>query len=659
MVSVRGFLCLRYDDALFLEPWTMAGLIPQSFIDDLLDRADIVEVIDRRVRLKKSGRNYMACCPFHEEKSPSFSVSQEKQFYHCFGCGASGNAIGFLMAYENMDFPRAVESLAQLQGVEVPREELSEHEQKSQRVQQDLCALLEQSAHFFQQQLQRHPEAKKARDYLQKRGLSEAIIEQYGIGYAPPGWDNLMQHLLKTGWQKTQLLDSGMLVDREESGKRYDRFRDRVMFPIRDLRGRVIAFGGRVLTDEKPKYLNSPETPVFSKGRELYGLYEANRSKGTLQRLVVVEGYMDVVALAQFGLVGAVATLGTAAGTAHLDKAFRYSSEIVFCFDGDAAGRRAAVRALEVSLTTLRDQRHVRFLFLSEGEDPDSYVRKRGLDTFTALLEKAQPLSEYLFEQAGLGLQMDTAEGRAGLVSRSLPMLAKLPEGPFRQQMFIDLSMRTQMDAAVLTQMAGSVDIRTPFSAPDDQQIPALDHEFGSHQFDSYEPRGHEPEGHEPEDQEPKRHVPPAQAKKRVELNLPESALHLLLHYPHLYVQVVHELPRLRQSKLPPELLWLVQLIDLLQEHPQASRSRLLGLWHGRFGDDGSARLYELADRESLIASELLAAPQLQDILRRLLAVIEQDNPLESLIAKSRQGALTELEKHELTRLLKEKHSPR
>jgi DNA primase len=622
----------------------MAGLIPQSFIDDLLDRADIVEVIDRRVRLKKSGRNYMACCPFHEEKSPSFSVSQEKQFYHCFGCGASGNAIGFLMAYENMDFPRAVESLAQLQGVEVPREELSEHEQKSQRVQQDLCALLEQAAHFFRQQLQRHPDAKKARDYLQKRGLSEAIIEQYGIGYAPPGWDNLMQHLLKAGWQEAQLLDSGMLVDREESGKRYDRFRDRVMFPIRDLRGRVIAFGGRVLTDEKPKYLNSPETPVFSKGRELYGLYEANRSKGTLQRLVVVEGYMDVVALAQFGLVGAVATLGTAAGTAHLDKAFRYSNEIVFCFDGDAAGRRAAVRALEVSLTTLRDQRQVRFLFLSEGEDPDSYVRKRGLDTFTALLEKAQPLSEYLFEQAGLGLRMDTAEGRAGLVSRSLPMLVKLPEGPFRQQMFIDLSMRTQMDASALTQMASSVDIRAPFAAPDVQQEPVPDYEF---------------EGYEPEDREPAKYAPAKQVKKRVELNLPESALHLLLHYPHLHAQVAHELPRLRQSKQPNELVWLVQLIELLQEHPQASRSRLLGLWHGRFGEEGSARLYELADRESLIASELLAAPQLQDILGRLLAVIEQDNPLDSLIAKSRQGALTELEKHELTRLLKEKHSPR
>jgi DNA primase len=616
----------------------MAGLIPQSFIDDLLDRADIVEVIDRRVRLKKSGRNYMACCPFHEEKSPSFSVSQEKQFYHCFGCGASGNAIGFLMAYENLDFPRAVESLAQLQGLEVPREQLSEHEQKHQRVQQDLCALLEQAAHFFRQQLQRHPEAAKAREYLQRRGLSESIIEEYGIGYAPPGWDNLMQHLLKAGWQESQLLDSGMLVDREDSGKRYDRFRDRVMFPIRDLRGRVIAFGGRVLTDEKPKYLNSPETPVFSKGRELYGLYEANRSKGTLQRLVVVEGYMDVVALAQFGLLGAVATLGTAAGTAHLDKAFRYSNEIVFCFDGDAAGRRAAVRALEVSLPALRDQRQVRFLFLSEGEDPDSYIRKRGLDTFTALLEKAQPLSEYLFEQTGQGLRMDTAEGRAGLVSRTLPLLVKLPEGPFRQQMFIDLSLRTQMDAPALAQLASGIDAR-----------PAMPHIEADAPFQQ--------DGQEARMPEPDRPRSVAQTKKRLELSLPESAVHLLLHYPHLHTHAALVLPRLRQGGQQEELLWLVQLIELLQEHPQASRSRLLGLWHGRFGDNGSARLYELADRESLIASELLAARQLEDILDRLLATVERDSPLDMLIAKSRQGALTELEKHELTRLLKEKHT--
>lgn len=616
----------------------MAGLIPQSFIDDLLDRADIVEVIDRRVRLKKSGRNYMACCPFHEEKTPSFSVNQEKQFYHCFGCGASGNAIGFLMAFENLDFPRAIESLAQLQGVEVPREQLSEQEQKSQRSQQDLCALLEQAAAWYRRQLQQHPQAAKARAYLQQRGLSEAIIEQYEIGYAPPGWDNLMQHLLQAGWQEAQLLESGMLVDREETGKRYDRFRDRVMFPIRDLRGRVIAFGGRVLTDEKPKYLNSPETPVFSKGRELYGLYEANRSKNAVSRLVVVEGYMDVVALAQFGLAGAVATLGTAAGTAHLEKAFRHASEVVFCFDGDEAGRRAAARALEVSLPALREQRQVRFLFLGDGEDPDSYVRRRGLDAFTALLEKSLPLSEYLFEQTSTGLQLETAEGRAALASRSVPQLQRLPEGPFKQQLFIDLSLRTQLDVAYLQQMAGvaAVPLRAASERPDVQKD-------NPNQRDSNES------------------AKPAPAERaagrRIVLSLPESILHLLLHYPHLHQQALPLLPRLLQGQQTGELLYLVRLITLLRDHPEASCSRLLGLWHGQYGSDGSAKLYELANREKLVESELTAADQLQDALARLLLSIEKDDPLRQLIAKSRSGVLSELEKHELQRLLREKHS--
>ncbi|HQQ63050.1 MAG TPA: DNA primase [Pseudomonadales bacterium] len=629
----------------------MAGLIPQSFIDDLLDRIDIVDVIDRRVRLKKGGRNYMACCPFHEEKTPSFSVSPEKQFYHCFGCGASGNAIGFMMAYENLDFPAAVESLAQLQGMEVPREEVSELEQKSQRIQQDLCALLEQAAHFFRKQLQHHPDAQKARDYLQKRGLTEAIIEQFGIGYAPPGWDNLMQHLLQAGWQEAQLLDSGMLVDKEETGKRYDRFRDRIMFPIRDLRGRVIAFGGRVLTDEKPKYLNSPETPVFSKGRELYGLYEANRAKGSLQRLVVVEGYMDVVALAQYGMTGAVATLGTAAGTPHLDKAFRYTNEVVFCFDGDDAGRRAASRALDVSLSALREQRQVRFLFLSDGEDPDSYIRKRGLDSFNALLDKSQPLSEYLFEQAGVGLQLDSAEGRASLTSRALPMLARLPEGPFRQQMFIDLSLRTQVDPQSLSQMATNLDtrpVRASARIENTLQPDGANQDISGPHTDITAHSGI------PAGAISKKEIP--DKRPRIALNLPESALQLLLHYPHLHNTLAPALPRLRQAEMTDPLRWLTNLVNLLQEHPQASRSRLLGLWQGRFGDDGSARLYELADRESLIGSELLAAQQLQDVLARLLAQIERENPLELLIAKSRREPLTELEKHELTRLLKEKH---
>jgi DNA primase len=474
---------------------------------------------------------------------------------------------------------------------------------------------------------------------LRQRGLSEAIIEQFGIGYAPPGWDNLLQHLLRAGWQEAQLLDSGMLVDRDDTGRRYDRFRDRVMFPIRDVRGRVIAFGGRVLTDEKPKYLNSPETPVFSKGKELYGLYETSRSKQAPKRLVVVEGYMDVVALAQFGVTGAVATLGTAAGTAHLDKAFRYAGEVVFCFDGDEAGRRAAVRALDVSLPALRDQRHVRFLFLGEGDDPDSYVRRRGVDAFSALLDKATPLSEYLFEQASIGLQLDTAEGRAHLASRAVPQLLRLPEGPFKQQMFIDLSLRTQLDAAYLLQMGGD----SASTETAESRVPAG---TASEYSDARRVTVARRESIEPA------------SSGRIALSLPASILHVLLHYPHLNAQALPFLSRLQQGEPVGELLWLVRLMELLRDNPDASRSRVLGLWHGQFGSDGSARLYELADQENIVGGELKAAEQLADALKRLLVVVEKENPLQRLIAQSRERPLTELEKHDLQRLLQEKHNP-
>lgn len=617
----------------------MAGLIPQPFIDDLIQRLDIVEVIDRRVRLKKSGRNYTACCPFHEEKTPSFSVSPEKQMYHCFGCGVSGNALGFLMAYENLAFPAAVESLAQMAGVDVPRAPVDAQAQQVIRTQQDMYALLEQAAFFYCKQLQENPKAELARAYLKQRGLSEAVIATFGIGYAPAGWDALLQHLLASGWLEPQLIEAGMLVEREDSGRRYDRFRDRIMFPIRDVRGRVIAFGGRVLGDEKPKYLNSPETALFSKGRELYGLYEANRNKGELKRLLVVEGYMDVVALAQFGLAGAVATLGTAAGTVHLDKAFRYYSEVVFCFDGDAAGRRAATRALDVSLPALSEQRSVKFLFLAEGEDPDSYVRRRGLDAFTALVEKAQPLSQYLFEQLGQGLLLDSAEGRAALVSRALPQLARLPAGPFRQQMFIDLSLRTQNDRYSLEQAAEAADVR-----PASKRVSKSEH------LVEIEPSGLRTSARAPE-------VPAmADKKSRIELSLAQAAIHILLCYPPLHEQVTALSARLSVGVLAGEGLWLLRLAALIQEHPHASTSRLLGLWHGRFGDDGSgACLYALADREKLLTGEQQAAQQLQAILQRLLIQLERENPLQALIEKSRHEPITELEKHELKRLLTER----
>ncbi len=382
----------------------MSGRIPQSFIDDLLDRLDIVEVIDRRVGLKKSGRNFTACCPFHEEKTPSFSVNQEKQFYYCFGCGAGGNAIGFIMDYERMDFPRAIEVLADTAGLEVPREASAFQEQPQQK--KNIYTILEKAAVYYQQQLKEHPQKQRAVDYLKARGLSGEIARDFDMGYAPPGWDNLLNHLGQSDEDRQLLIDGGMLIEKEEENKLYDRFRDRIIFPIRDNRGRVIAFGGRVLGDDKPKYLNSPETPVFHKSKELYGLYQSRKANRQLQRLLVVEGYMDVVALAQHGINWSAATLGTATSTDHLNRVFRQCPEVIFCFDGDEAGRKAAVRALDSALPAMEDGRRARFLFLPQGEDPDSMVRAIGASNFIRLVEKAEPLEEYLFNAQADGLDL-------------------------------------------------------------------------------------------------------------------------------------------------------------------------------------------------------------------------------------------------------------
>ena len=321
----------------------MKGLIPQHFIDELLSRVDIVEVVDRRVPLKKTGQNYTARCPFHEEKTPSFSVNPDKQFYYCFGCGAGGNAIGFLMEYERLDFPLAIESLATVAGLEVPRERIENPEKVSRR--KDLHSLMEQAAQYYQRQLKQHDNSIRAREYLINRGLSGEIAKAFQIGFAPPGWDNLLKALGEDEESRQLLIDAGMLISGDN--KLYDRFRDRIMFPILDNRGQTVAFGGRVLGDDKPKYLNSPETDIFHKGRELYGLYQARKAVRNLERLIIVEGYMDVVALAQHGIPYAVATLGTATSEDHLRKVFRYCPEVVFCFDGDEAGRKF-IDALEL-----------------------------------------------------------------------------------------------------------------------------------------------------------------------------------------------------------------------------------------------------------------------------------------------------------------------
>lgn len=423
----------------------MAGRIPQQFIDDLLNRVDIVEVVDSRVPLKKKGKEYTACCPFHSEKTPSFTVSQNKQFYHCFGCKANGSAIGFLMEYEHLSFPEAIEELARSQGIDVPYEGGQRPDPAQKKAQTDLYDLMQQADQFFQLQLRQHTDSAKAVDYLKQRGLSGEIAKVYGIGFAPDGWDNLIKALGNTAEKEKALITAGMLI-KKDNGKCYDRFRDRIMFPIRDRRGRCIAFGGRILPKESPnadkdgaKYLNSPETPLFHKGRELYGLYEARQALREIPRLMVVEGYMDVVALAQFDVRYAVATLGTATTADHLQRLFQLTSEVVFCFDGDRAGKEAAWRALQMCLPEMRDGRETRFMFLPDGEDPDSYIRQKGKEGFEAEIKQSQTFSEYLFKQLTDEADISGIGGRAKLVETAKPMLSQMPEGVYRKLMFEQL----------------------------------------------------------------------------------------------------------------------------------------------------------------------------------------------------------------------------
>jgi len=407
----------------------VAGKIPPEFIDNLLSRVDVVDVINQRVPLQRAGSEYKACCPFHDEKTPSFTVSPAKQFYHCFGCGAHGSAIGFLMEYDRLSFPEAVEELATSVGLELPREIAFESGPDNR----PLYEILERAANWFASQLREHPTAPEAAHYLKERGLSGEVAATFRIGYAPPGWSNLLNSLGKTPQERELLQRTGLLS--EGRGKQYDRFRNRIIFPIRDSRGRVVGFGGRILGDDTPKYLNSPETPVFHKGRELYGLYEARQALKKIPRMLVVEGYMDVVALAQFGIRNVVATLGTATTADHLEKLFRITPEVVFCFDGDRAGRDAAWKALETALPLLRDSRQARFLFLPEGEDPDTQVRSEGAEAFAQRVEQAMPLSDFLFDKLAGEVDMTTLDGRARLVSLAQPHLERLPQGVFREMM--------------------------------------------------------------------------------------------------------------------------------------------------------------------------------------------------------------------------------
>ncbi|WP_133510752.1 DNA primase [Candidatus Thiosymbion oneisti] len=408
----------------------MAGRIPPEFIDALLARTDIVNLINSRVSLRKAGKDYQACCPFHDEKTPSFTVSPDKQFYHCFGCGAHGSAIGFLMEYERQEFREAVEELAQQAGMEIPVDGEGVRAGPDLR---PLYDLLDQTAQLYRRQLRQHPSAPRAVEYLKGRGLSGEVAAAFGLGFAPPGWDFLLGTLGGSAQVRERLLQGGLVI--EQDGRRYDRFRDRIMFPIRDRRGRVIGFGGRVLGDEKPKYLNSPETPVFHKGRELYGLYEAQQAKRRLERLLVVEGYLDVIALAQFGITYAVATLGTATSAEHLRLLLRAAPELIFCFDGDRAGRDAAWKALETALPLATGRQQIGFLFLPEGDDPDTLIRCQGRTEFEQHLDTATPLSDFLFDRLAAQVDMSSLDGRARLATLAKPLLDRVPAGLFRDML--------------------------------------------------------------------------------------------------------------------------------------------------------------------------------------------------------------------------------
>ena len=434
----------------------MSGMIPREFIDQLLTRCDIVDVINARVPLKKHGREYQACCPFHNEKTPSFTVSPNKQFYHCFGCGVNGSAISFLMEYEHLDFVEAIESLASSLGLEVPREEGKKRSPQQQLRNKGLADLMEEASSYYQAQLKRNA---GAIEYLKNRGLSGEVSQVYGIGYSQNSWDAVIKHL-SSRYRPEQIIESGLAIAKDNGGS-YDRYRDRIMFPIRNRKGQVIGFGGRVMGDDTPKYINSPETPLFHKGNELYGLYEARNATRKLERIVVVEGYMDVISLAQFGITYGVATLGTATTQQHIETLYRTVPEIVFCFDGDRAGKEAAWRALENTLPVLRDDKAIGFLFLPQGEDPDSLVRSVGKEAFEQLLTNSTSLSSYFLDALGEQFNISNNEGKARFLNEAIGLLRKVPESLLKDQLTQDVSKLTSVEKnAILKRLNSKSDIQ-------------------------------------------------------------------------------------------------------------------------------------------------------------------------------------------------------
>ena len=594
----------------------MAGRIPQPFIDEIVARSDIVEVIGARVPLKKAGREFKACCPFHNEKSPSFWVSPDKQFYHCFGCGAHGTVIGFLMQYEKMEFFDAVADLAQRAGLEMPREALKGSDPGSA----DLQNVMARAARFFEQNL---ADNERARRYVSARGIDAKTTAKFALGYAPDSWDALLTRFASREEDRRQILQLGLIVERDTRGGEraagfYDRFRDRLMFPIRDSRGRVLGFGGRVIDQGEPKYLNSPETPLFHKGRELYGLYEARQARADFSRLMIVEGYMDVVRLHQAGITYAVATLGTATTQEHLNKVFRLTSEVVFCFDGDRAGRQAAWRALENCLPLARDGRELKFMFLPEGHDPDTLVAQEGAEAFEIRLNAALPLSEYLIQQLMTDVDLSSVDGRAKLKALAAPLFARMPEGIYREMLADRLAAQVGMPAATLKKsFASESPKRTAWDRPE----------------------------------------PLDQRRGRISVgrgNLLTQAITLVLHHPTAAAAVPN--PEALGSLNKPGVAVLKELLLQAATAANPSTGMLLERWREL---PEYARLTELAMAEPLVADPESAAKELHMAVEKLLEEYGPGRRMDELLRKAEELGLNYDEKAELSLLLKSKGRPR
>lgn len=575
----------------------MAERIPQSFIDDLLTRIDIVSIIEPFVTLKKAGANYAACCPFHQEKTPSFTVSPAKQIYHCFGCGEGGNAISFLMNYEHLNFADAIETLANIAGVEVPHQQNSTKQASKESA--DFYTVLKKSAAFYQKQLYLQPRAKNAAVWLKKRGLNKEIIEHFNIGYAPPGWDNLINVINNNAKYQKLLLTTGMLIQKPETSSIYDRFRNRIMFPIKDRRGRVIGFGARVINnDDTPKYLNSPETPIFHKGHELYGLYEAHQANRNLKFLLLVEGYMDVVMLAQYGITYAVATLGTAITTNHVQKLFRICPNVIFCFDGDNAGNNAAWRTLEILLPLLRDDWQAKFIFLPDGEDPDSLVQKIGKTQFEKLIQDADSLSKFFFDHLGKQIDLQQIDGRAKLAQLGMTYIKKMPQNMRKEIMIDSLAQQIKMPPEKLYQYVNK------------QQSP----------------------------------IKINAAQKQTMLSPIRIAITLLIQNPSLIGQLKCELPTLDIPGMPI----LHELCMLLRRSPQLTTGGILEYWRDK---PEYKYLQNISHYEHLLKNQNLAQEFCGAIDK--IHAYALDNAIEQLIAKADTTGLTNAEKKQLQKLLK------